>query len=1552
MVPSLLGPMDGQSSSSDIDRDEYEVDINDNGNDNDKRSSLRMRIGLQLKRAELTECNNNGNSNGNGNGNGNSNVNGIVSCSSSSSNLHASETIPEEEESSTSRSKSPEKESTGMGMGMGGTGGGGGASPSQSQDHDLSSGASLASASSGVSAASSTSSVHMDAEETAIAIKTGEAQNASSSPASVVSNSNNKSNSQKNSNSRNNVSFESQNSYHTAEENSDEERIKLAAISGSGTGSSSSTSSGSDVDVDMDVDSDSSGDLSYDPPSPQGASLGSPSPNGNDNEQTNPKEKGQNSASIEQQNPQSIQQQQSSSSSEDGHFLNKPLSRVSKTIANTKAKLKISPRNKKSAAEDKEILLNNMDTSPMDITPIENMDSPDIDLPDIDIPDWGSPDTSSVELLVSPSESSLVDLCTTSGGGAGGNRKTLMNMNMNNLTTPPRISPFHSYPNDQGDGNGNGNNGNDDEEDETTPRRKTNQPPSPSVVSSPLGNIDLGNFLTEVETPSSASTTTPKTTTTAEGSAIEGLTVPIDEKHSSSSNINLKPRRRRVGSSGKGAPGHRRTRSGDGAAATLLTGSSEWIGMELDNLPLPNQRDVDVDEDEISKDEDIKNKNGIHRRRGKRKSKEGAAWNAIRNAISADEEDLIGKAYNPLPMEESISTRFSPRIAGESGESTIEGKEASLALGGGGTGDAPSSSFKPLQRSHSFGDYSVSTAESHFSWISNRTSLNYAGDRSSVFSSDFLSGTERSLASGIGIDASGAAVAAAASEHGHGHGLSMMKTPPSGNLPHRNNHSHSPFGIMNEPKQQHPNDLTKNEIGNHFRPVGVGVGVGNHLHHQAGLEILQKQSMLESERPRLNKDCPTFKCPGCNTVQREFFTVSSAPKEFEGPAGYLVSYFVLYMILSLFIFGVEEGWPPLDCIYFAINTLTTTGFGDYVPTADAAKIICAIFIYFGVAVIGLLLGSLHANLLDDTAKKAEKENLISNCPICCRDQIVTARSPKPKNTGTRTTTATRTKQNLRKRRLAAKASTEISSFQNNTTPPTFLAQRDTADIESGFGSFNNGNGNVQQPSLQTITESNLSSNLSSKSNYAAWFESNRSPGSMFSLGSSPGSDAPVEVMHRQSHTRHYSLDSPGMKNVFDPGYSTTNRKHSEGTPRNRIATDEFSSSTGTMRADNMRARNNDMYVVEQEISDIDDGDSHDSSLDWSTGSHESSDDGDIFRPVSRIKAAKYVFLTLKQAVANSLFVITVGSVGFYYLEQLSAVDAFYFTTVLLTTVGFGDIVPVTSEGKMFCAIYGLIAGGVLLHNISMISMIPLELRKRRIERAVLIQFGDELDDAALEELVTGPLVQRLQLSENNPDGSGQCTREMFALAMLVRLGRITEQDVRSTFAAFSRLDKDDDGLLTSKEIVMSAVERKKRQQIISPRHDENLLPKRGGSPGPEMLDGDPNKMHEDLSERGPLLPNAHIPNAHKLTGRSAQNYMSTTNNTSDVARMQRIKQRERPRRHYSVESEYSALTYEEFGVVDATRQYNQKHAQPPTSINNRPHWPDANNRIDVTENLR
>ena len=46
---------------------------------------------------------------------------------------------------------------------------------------------------------------------------------------------------------------------------------------------------------------------------------------------------------------------------------------------------------------------------------------------------------------------------------------------------------------------------------------------------------------------------------------------------------------------------------------------------------------------------------------------------------------------------------------------------------------------------------------------------------------------------------------------------------------------------------------------------------------------------------------------------------------------------------------------------------------------------------------------------------------------------------------------------------------------------------------------------------------------------------------------------------------------------------------------------------------------------------------------------------------------------------------------------------------------------------------------------------------------------------------------------------------MFALTMLVRLGRISEQDIRSTFAAFQKLDKNNDGVLRGNSMPLNTL---------------------------------------------------------------------------------------------------------------------------------------------------
>jgi hypothetical protein len=78
--------------------------------------------------------------------------------------------------------------------------------------------------------------------------------------------------------------------------------------------------------------------------------------------------------------------------------------------------------------------------------------------------------------------------------------------------------------------------------------------------------------------------------------------------------------------------------------------------------------------------------------------------------------------------------------------------------------------------------------------------------------------------------------------------------------------------------------------------------------------------------------------------------------------------------------------------------------------------------------------------------------------------------------------------------------------------------------------------------------------------------------------------------------------------------------------------------------------------------------------------------------------------------ALGLLVLGVGTIVYRILEDWSWVDSLYFSTVTLTTVGFGDLAPSTDASKLFTVFY-------IFSGISLIGAMVNEFSKRHGRRA-------------------------------------------------------------------------------------------------------------------------------------------------------------------------------------------------------------------------------------------
>jgi voltage-gated potassium channel len=70
----------------------------------------------------------------------------------------------------------------------------------------------------------------------------------------------------------------------------------------------------------------------------------------------------------------------------------------------------------------------------------------------------------------------------------------------------------------------------------------------------------------------------------------------------------------------------------------------------------------------------------------------------------------------------------------------------------------------------------------------------------------------------------------------------------------------------------------------------------------------------------------------------------------------ILVFLVLMVIFGVVIFMLLEDWTPVESLYFTVATMTTVGYGDFVPTNDVSRFVATIYMVTMVPLMLVTMG--------------------------------------------------------------------------------------------------------------------------------------------------------------------------------------------------------------------------------------------------------------------------------------------------------------------------------------------------------------------------------------------------------------------------------------------------------------------------------------------------------------------------------------------------------------------------------------------------------------------
>ncbi|CUH77461.1 potassium channel family protein [Tropicibacter naphthalenivorans] len=97
-----------------------------------------------------------------------------------------------------------------------------------------------------------------------------------------------------------------------------------------------------------------------------------------------------------------------------------------------------------------------------------------------------------------------------------------------------------------------------------------------------------------------------------------------------------------------------------------------------------------------------------------------------------------------------------------------------------------------------------------------------------------------------------------------------------------------------------------------------------------------------------------------------------------------------------------------------------------------------------------------------------------------------------------------------------------------------------------------------------------------------------------------------------------------------------------------------------------------------------------------------------------------------------VLIIASGTVFFHLVEGWSLLDSYFFTVVTLSTVGYGNLVPVTALGKIGTTVFILAGLGVFAVAIQQFGVFAMRKREEHTEW-LIARLGTEEEEPANQD---------------------------------------------------------------------------------------------------------------------------------------------------------------------------------------------------------------------------